>query len=291
MSRLMSGICTAVAAVLMLAFLVGTAPRAEARELDEILDSKEIRLGYIIYPPLMNRDPQSGELSGVWIEALNFMFESIKIKPVWVEVGWSTFAAALQSDQIDIFVGGSFATPQRSLALAFTRPFAYMGNDVVVRTEDAESRFKDVNELADLDQEGLTIASQLGGAPYDYLKAHFTKAKIVGVESSNQSQASLEVLAGHADAAYWDAFISARDVQEHPGQLNSLFGANPLDVSPLAWAIKHKEPELLTFLNTMLEYMETNGTWIEFEKPYRAELGGYFHLKREYVPAGGPSAE
>jgi polar amino acid transport system substrate-binding protein len=287
----MSGIYTAVAAALMLAFLVGTAPKAEARELDEILDSKEIHLGYIIYPPLMNRDPQSGELSGFVIEALNFMFESIKIKPVWVEVGWSTFAAALQSDQIDIFVGGSFATPQRSLALAFTQPFAYMGNDVVVRTADAESKFKDVKELADLDQEGLTIASQLGGAPYDYLKAHFTKAKIVGVESSNQSQASLEVLAGHADAAYWDAFISARDVQEHPEQLTSLFGASPLDVSPLAWAIKHKEPELLAFLNTMLEYMETNGTWIEFERPYRDELGGYFHVKREYVPAGGPSAE
>ncbi len=280
MSRVMSGIYTAVAAALMLAFLIGAAPKAEARELDEILDSKEIHLGYIIYPPLMNRDPQSGELSGFVIEALNFMFESIKIKPVWVEVGWSTFAAALQSDQIDIFVGGSFATPQRSLALAFTQPFAYMGNDVVVRKADAESKFKDVRELADLDQEGLTIASQLGGAPYDYLKAHFTKAKIVGVESSNQSQASLEVLAGHADAAYWDAFISARDVQEHPEQLTSL-----------SWAIKRKEPELLAFLNTMLEYMETNGTWIEFERPYRAELGGYFHVKREYVPAGGPSAE
>jgi ABC-type amino acid transport substrate-binding protein len=291
MTRLISRICGGIALIVVLALQMGLPQSAQARELDEILDSKEIHLGYIIYPPLMNRDSASGELSGFVVEALNSMFEAIKIKPVWIEVSWSTFAAALQSDQIDVFVGGAFATPQRSLALAFTQPFAYMGNDVVVRTEDAQSKFKDVTKLADLDQEGLTIASQLGGAPYDYLKAHFTHAKIVGVESSNQSQASMEVLAGHADAAYWDAFVSARDVQSNPGKLSSLFGANPLDVSAIAWPIKHHEPDLLAFLNTMLEFMETNGTWLEFEKPYRSELGGYFHIKREYVPAGGPSAE
>ncbi len=272
--------------------LLSVAPQpAQARELDQILSSKEIHLGYVNYPPLTVRDAKTGKLSGFVVEALNYVFGTIKLKPVWIEETWDTFAAALQSDQIDVFVGGSFATPQRALALAFTQPYQFMGNDVVVRKQDAETRFKDVKKLSDLDKPGITIASLLGGAPYDYLKAHFKHAKIVGVDSTNVSQGSLEVLSGHADASYWDAFVSARDVASHPTQLASLFGADPLDVSPVSWAIKHHEPELLAFLNTILEYMETNGTWTEFEKPDKPELGGIFHLKRVYIPAGGPASQ
>lgn len=291
MSKLARTVWVGVACALVSAFLLGTVQRAQARELEDILRSKEIRLGYVNYPPLMIRDPKSGKLSGVYIDALNSVYGAIKIKPVWVEQTWATFAAALQSDQIDVFVGAPFATPQRALALAFTQPFAFMGNDVVVRKEDAKGKFKDVKKLEDLDKPGLTIASPLGGAPYDWLKAHFKHAKIVGVESTNQSQGSLEVLAGRADAAYWDAFVSARDVASHPDQLASLFGNDPLNVSPIAWAIRHHEPELLSFLNTMLEYMDTNGTWLESEAPYKSELGGYFHVKRTYFAAGGPASQ
>ncbi|HVH74247.1 MAG TPA: transporter substrate-binding domain-containing protein [Stellaceae bacterium] len=291
MSKFARTVWVGVACALVSAFLLGTVQRAQARELEDILKSKEIRLGYVNYPPLMIRDPKSGKLSGVYIDALNSVYGAIKIKPVWVEQTWATFAAALQSDQIDVFVGAPFATPQRALALAFTQPFAFMGNDVVVRKEDAKGRFKDVKKLEDLDKPGLTIASPLGGAPYDWLKAHFKQAKIVGVESTNQSQGSLEVLAGRADAAYWDAFVSARDVASHPDQLASLFGNDPLNVSPIAWAIRHHEPELLSFLNTMLEYMDTNGTWLQYEAPYKSELGGYFHVKRTYFAAGGPASQ
>ena len=279
------------AATLASVLLLSAPHKAAARDLDDIVSSKEIHLGYVNYPPLMMKDPKTGKLSGVYIDALNAMFESIKIKPVWIEQTWGTFAAALQSDQIDVFVGAPFATPQRALALSFTQPYAFMGNDVVVRKKDAETRFKDVKNIMDLDKPGITIASPLGGAPYDWLKSHFKHAKIVGVESTNQSQGSLEVLAGRADAAYWDAFVSARDVETHPDQLADLFGTDPLDTSPISWALKHHEPELLTFLNTLLEYMDTNGTWTKYEEPYKKDLGGYFHIKRTYYPAGGPASQ
>lgn len=278
---------TATLAVAIATLAAAPSRPAEARELDEILTSKEIRLGYVNYPPLMIRDPKSGKLSGVFIEALEQVFGvGLKIKPVWVEQTWATFAAALQADQIDVFIGASFATPQRSTALSFTQPFAYMGNGVVVRKEDAEGKFKGVTSLMELDKPGLTIASPLGGAPHDWLKAHFTKAKIVGVESTDQSRGSLEVLAGRADASYWDAFISAKDVRNNPGKLIDLFAENPIDASPISWAIARKRPELLQFLNTVLEYMETNGTWLKYEEPYKDQLGGYYHRKRSYFSVG-----
>lgn len=276
--------------VIMLGVLIGapTGP-AVARELDDIINTKEIRLGYVNYPPLMIHDAKSGALSGVYIEAIEAAFAPLKIKVVWVEQTWGTFAAALQSDQIDAFIGASFATPQRSLALSFTRPVAFMGEGVVVRKADAAGRFKDVKSIMDLDKDGLTIVAPLGGASHDWLKGHFKHANVVGVNSTNQSQGSLEVLAGRADANYWDAFVSARDVQAHPNELVDLFSADPLNVQPIGWAIKRKEPDLLVFLNTVIDYMETNGTWLEHEAKYKEELGGYFHVKRNYFSIAGQS--
>lgn len=158
---------------------------AAARDLEAIINTKEIRLGWLDYPPLMSCDAKTGALSGVYIEAIEAVFAPLKIKPVWVEQTWATFAAALQSDQIDAFIGGAFGTPQRSLALSFTRPVAFMGSGVIVRKADAEGRFKNVKSIMDFDKDGITIVSALGSANYDWLKGHFKHAKVVGIEGMN----------------------------------------------------------------------------------------------------------
>lgn len=260
---------------------------AVARELDEIINSKQIRLGYVNYPPLMIPDPRTGTVAGVYIDALNAVFSAIKITPVWVEQSFGTFAAALQADQIDVFVGASFATPQRALALSFTKPFAYMGNGVMVRADDATGRFKDVKTLMDMDKAGLTIVAPLGSSGHDWLKAHFKRATIVAMDSKNRAQGPLDVLTKRADAFQTDNFVIAGHVRANPGQLVDLFAANPIEVSPISWAIKRKQPDLLAFLNTVIEYMETNGTWLEFEEKYKADLGGYYHATRSYFSIAG----
>jgi polar amino acid transport system substrate-binding protein len=142
----------------------------------------------------------------------------------------------------------------------------------------------------DLDKDGLTIVALLGSAGHDWLKAHFKHAKVVGVDATNQSQGTLEVLAGRADASYNDAFVIAADIHAHPAETSNLFETNPLDVSPISWAIKRKEPDLLVFLNTMLEYMETNGTWLQYEETYKDQLGGYYHAKRNYFSVAGETS-
>ena len=288
MNRLRTLVMKGTVLFMALGALIGAlSGPATARELDDIINSKEIRLGWLNYPPLMIRDPKTGALSGFYIESIEAVLAPLKIKPVWVEQTWGSFAAALQSEQIDAFIGGSFATPQRSLALSFTRPVAFMGNGVLVRKADAAGRFKGAKTIMDFDKDGVTIVSPLGSAGHDWLKGHFKHAKVVGVEGTNQSAGSLELLAGRADANYIDAFIGAGDVHAHADELIDMFAEDPLDVAPIAWAIKRKEPDLLVFLNTMVEYMDTAGIWLEYEAKYKDQLGGYFHLKRNYFSVAG----
>ena len=100
-----------VGAILSLIVVMSTSP-SWARTLQEILSSKKIRLGTIPYPPMTQLDSRTGKYSGLWIDGPKFMFEQAGIEAEFVETKWATFPSALQSNQFDVFVGGSFATPQ-----------------------------------------------------------------------------------------------------------------------------------------------------------------------------------
>lgn len=287
MGKLMNALKKSILLIVTLALPLGFAQSVDARPLEEIVSTKKIVLGYLIYPPFEMKDPKSGKISGLWIEALEKVFGDINIEIEWVETGWGTFAAGLQSDRFDVFIGGSFATPQRSLALNFTQPFSFMGNTVVIRKEDV-GRFK---SLGDLDQPGVKVVSPLGSAPHDWLRQHFKEAEIKGVDSPNQSASALEVLARHSDAAFVDAFIAAGDVAANPDLLYDMFGSDPINVLPISWAIKKGQLELLAFLNTLITFMDINGVWRDMGEPYRDKIGGLFYAKRIYVPAGGPASQ
>src|SRR5215204_1301809 len=175
---------------------------AEARTLQEILSSKKIRLGTVPYPPMTQIDSRTGKLSGIWADGPKFLFEQLGLEVEFVETKWATFASGLQSNQFDVFVGGSFATPRRAAAVDFSRPVMFMGHSIAVRKEDA-AKFK---TMADIDKPGVVIATVLGSSGHEYTREHFKQATIRALDTGDLSQGALEVLAGRADAALQDSF-------------------------------------------------------------------------------------
>ncbi len=280
---------TTIAKVVTLAVIaLGTMQvGADARTLQQILESKTIRIGTIPYPPMTKLDSKTGEYSGIWYTGPKFLFEQMGLKVEVVETKWATFAGGLQSNQFDVFVGGSFATPKRATAVDFSRPIMYMGHSVTIRKEDA-GKFK---TMADLDKPGVTIATVLGTSGHEYLKANFKHAKIKALDTGDLTQDSLEVLAGRADAALQDAFKVAQVVSKHQDKLIDLFGNRPFYLLPISYAVSKGNRDLLQVINTGLEWMDTTGKWQELAKPYKAELGGVFYVQPTYKPFGGTAAK
>ena len=258
-----------------------------ARTLQEILSSKKIRLGTIPYPPMTQLNSRTGKYSGLWIDGPKFMFEQLGVEAEFVETKWATFPSALQSNQFDVFVGGSFATPRRAAAVDFSRPVMFMGHSVTVRKENA-GKFK---SMADLDKPGVTIATVLGTSGHEYMKQNFKNATVRALDTGDLTQDSLEVLAGRADAALQDAFKIAQVVARHPDRLVDMFSDKPFYVLPIAYALASGNRELLQLVNTSLEWMESSGKWQELAKPYTEQLGGVFFVERSYKPFGGPGAK
>lgn len=258
------------------------APKARAATAKEILAKKKIRMGVIPYPPMTQLDPKTGTFSGLWVDGPKYMFEQMGLEVELVETKWSTFASGLQSDQFDIFVGGSFATPRRAGAVDFSRPVMYMGHSASIRKQDA-ARYK---TMRDLDKSGITIATILGSSGHEYLRQNFKNATVRTLDTGDLTAGSLEVLAGRADAAVQDAFKIAQMVTKHPDALVDLFGSTPFYVLPIAYAVAKGNTEFLQMTNTALEWMESAGKWQEIAEPYKGQLAGVYYIDRTYKAFG-----
>jgi len=284
MKRFGIGTLASALAAASIALGMGT---ADARNLETILKEKVIRLGTIPYPPVTNKDPKTNEWSGFWVDGPKLMFEAAGLKVEYVETKWATFPSGLQSDQFDVFVGGAFNTPRRAAAVSFSRPVMYMGHSVTIRKEDA-GKFK---SLSDIDKPGVTIATVLGTSGHEYMRQNFKNATIKALDTGDLTQDSLEVLAGRADAALQDAFKVAQVVGRNKEKLVDLFGEKPFYMLPVAYVVSKNNQELLTFVNNLLDWMDTNEKWNELSKKYKDDLGGIFFIEKEYRPYGGPNAK
>jgi len=229
---------------------------AQARSLDEIMSSKNMRIGIILVDQMVMRDPNSGELSGVWIDGIKRLFATLNLEPEFVETKWATFVGGLQAEQFDVFISG-FMTPQRALVLEYSNPVVFLGHSASTLKENA-GKFK---TLSDLNHPDVIIATALGGSGHQFAKQHLPNATIRPLDTGDLTASGMEVLSGRATIAMDNAFSIGRFVKMNDDRMVDLFGDDPFNVLPVSWAIKAGNPRLLTFVNNMLDYMKTNGIW------------------------------
>ncbi|HEY0182046.1 MAG TPA: ABC transporter substrate-binding protein [Rhodopila sp.] len=251
---------------------------AAAMGLDAMLRDKKLRIGYINAPPGARKDPNSGEIGGLYVDAVQLILGQVNIEPVWIETNWSTFVAGLQADQFDMCIAGTFATVARATAVEFVKPICYMGMSAVVKTGD--TRF---SKLTDLDREDITIAAVLGDAAVEFIRQNFPKAKLVTLGTSNLAAPFVEVSAGRADVGIEDAYQAHHYAESHP-EVKDMFGNQPFNVLPIAWTVKRGNIELLNFMNTGIDWLLVNDRFSKVAAKYGST--GRYIMRPEFVPLG-----
>jgi polar amino acid transport system substrate-binding protein len=272
-----------VAVVVMLLAMWSTEASA-AGALEKIVKEKTFNIGYIPSPPGAIRDPKTGEVSGYYVDTARTICDLMGVKPNFVESTWGTFVAGLQSGQFDLSIAATFATIPRALAVDFTKPIHYLGYSAIVRKGDP--RFK---TIADIDKPGIKVAVVQGAVGHEYAKQNFKNAQLTVLATSDLTAPFVEVSAKRVDVGIEDAWATRRYATVHP-EVVDLFSDKPYNVLPIAWAVRKGEPDLLTFMNTALDYMTINGRLDQLASKYGPS--GRFELRRLYdaVGVGGSSA-
>jgi hypothetical protein len=114
------------AAVLPASFFIGSAQAQSsfgASTLERVTNTKQLRLAVVSgSPPYFKKDLATGAWAGAAIEMAKGIASVWGADLVFVETTWGNSVLDLQSNKIDIAFGLN-PTPQRALAIGFTRPY------------------------------------------------------------------------------------------------------------------------------------------------------------------------
>lgn len=242
--------------------------RPAGDSLERISKAGQMRVVYVVWPPITIKDPKSPELSGHFTDAVNFICAEMKVKPVFVEATWGTFVATLQAGQADISVAATYATIPRALSVDFSNPVIYLGWNAMV----AKKLAKAYKSPGDLDRKGVRIVGIEGEAQTQWIQRTFKNATVHALAAGTEyANVALEILSGRADVFFGDDYVVRKFVGEHADRLAEMFPGKPFRMNAVAWAVRKGDQSLLNFLNVALGQIRDQGLDVEWEKKYGAD--------------------
>lgn len=169
---------------------------------DRVMRTKTLRCGYYIWPKFSEKDLQTGQMKGFFVDIVEEMAKGYGWQVDWVaEINLSEFAAALDTGHVDMLCGGLGIVPQRTAHALFSTPVGYGPVLAYARTDD--ERF-DNNQEA-VNQPNITLSTMEGEITSMIARTQFPKAKVLEITSMQGGPILFEnVAAKKADIVFQD---------------------------------------------------------------------------------------
>lgn len=249
MKRLVTilGLCTAI--------LVGGVALAEdpsSPTLSRIVEAKEVRVGMSGNQPPFTVKDSKGNLIGFEVDVARNLANAMGVKLTLVQKPFAELLPALEKGEVDMVMSGVTMTPERSLKFAFAGPYYVSGKSVLTKSKELAQ----ANEASDFNQEGLTLVALEGSTSAAFVTNVIPKATLV---TAPDYKTAVKMLgAGKADAMIGDlpalvvAMIRGRD-------LGLTTAGALLTMEPIGVALPAGDPQLLTFISSLITAMDTTG--------------------------------
>jgi ABC-type amino acid transport substrate-binding protein len=226
-----------------------TGNSASASRLLGILESGEIRCGYIVYAPYFRKDTTTGELSGIFHDLMEDLGRRANLKIRWVEEnGYVSIFTSLESGRYDVYAGGLWPNANRAKSASFTIPAFFSVVKAWGRSD--EVRFRDLQGIND---PNVTIAT-IDGVMDDLIaRADFPRARRTSLsQSSPFTHNFANVISHKADITFSEPGIIREFLQEHPATLKELAPETPVRVFGNSLVVPRGDLQLQEFLNVSL---------------------------------------
>ena len=240
---------------------------------DRVMRTGVLRCGYIVYPPEIIKDANTGTLSGTIYDLTNEAAKQLELKVEWTsEVGFADMFEGLYNGKYDALCSGLWESPARARSALFTIPINYGVYHAFVRNDD--TRFD--NDLSLLNNPTVTIAVIDGEYGDVVAKESYPQAKTLRLpQLSDISQLLASVAAHKADVAFLQLGTARGYIEHNPGQLRAL-AKHPVRVMPApALAVARSEQQLKNLLDTSFRYLLNNGEVERVLRHYNPELDSY----------------
>lgn len=263
-------------------FLISLPVQAAEKQsaFDRVMASGTIRCSYIVYPPYIIKDANTGALSGIFHDVMEQLGHAADLKIAWTEeVGYDSLFSGLDAGRDDVFCGGLWPGVTRAKAGLFSTPIFYSIITAWARPDDHrfDADFSAINDPA------IRIAS-IDGAMEDVIaKADFPKASRVSLpELSPFSQNLVNIATGKADVSFIQPSVARDYLAHNPGTLREVAPDRPLRTFGNSLLVGRGEQELKEFLDTGLRELLYSGRVDAILKTYDKDSGTYLRVAKPY---------
>ena len=263
------------------------APAPKASLFDRVNAAGTIHAAYVVYPPSMIKDPNTGTLSGISVDVMRRAAEDLGLKLEFTEeVGWGTMIEGLEAGRYDLVVSGIWPNASRARKVAFTKPLFYSGIGAYGRV--GEQRI--AADLSNLDDPQYKIATIDGEMSDAIAKSQFPKATRVSLpQSSDVATMLLNVKESKADITFVEPAIAFTFAQSNPDSIADVRPGSPVRVFGNTVMLPADEPAFTAMIDTSIEVLLNSGEVDRIVDRYEPYPGAFFRTAHPYR-ASGPAS-
>lgn len=223
---------------------------------ERILRTGKIRCGYYVFPPATQIDPNSGELSGLFVDMWDILAQNMSLEVEWTEeLSFGNLYEGLTMGRYDAICTPDWPSARSARVALYSVPVFFSGINVYVRQDD--TRFDD--DFMILNDPAYALSVQDGSVGEQIGALRFPVAGTVGIaRDAPAAQMELNVVNGKADATFLDHNRFMLFNEAHPGALKQV-NDEPVRIYSFKIAVPAGDYKLKFWLDEAVEELLHNG--------------------------------
>jgi ABC-type amino acid transport substrate-binding protein len=250
---------------------------------DRVLRTGVIQCGYIVYPKQVEKDPNTGVISGVAYDVIEEAAKQLGFKVEWAEeVGTATFVEGLKLGRFDLLCNTAFESASRARYIASTIPVFHTPVFALARADDA--RFG--NDLNAIDAPEVKVGV-IDGSQYTIIAQQmFPKAQMVSLsDMTDFTQLLQETETGKVDVGFADLAITKKYMASNPGKLKTV-GNMPVRLYSNAFLYRRGDEDFGGMIDVALRNLHNFGIVEKILQKHEDQPGIFYRAARPYEMPG-----
>lgn len=255
-------VVTAVLVSSLAAVTLTFACLSEARSLQEIKASGELRVGSTgDYKPMSYLNKGTGKYEGFDAEMADSLAKYLGVKLVYVPTSWRTLQDDTQADKFDVAMSGITVTDARKKVMTMSDGYLTFGKTVLVTKTKADK----IRGLDDINKPTVRVMYNPGGTNEKFAKEMTPKAELI----MHEHNAEIPGLVGEgkADVMITETMEARRYVKDNP-KLAAPLVDKPFTENHFGVLMKQGYPHLEASVNDWMKKIKADGTMDNWENKY-----------------------
>jgi polar amino acid transport system substrate-binding protein len=232
---------------------------AHETTLERVERTGVIRCGYIVWPPYLTKDPNTGALTGPARDYMEALAQELGLKLEWTEeTGWGNYFEGLNTGRYDLVCTPVWESGPRARAATLSKPLFYDPMFAIVRADD--NRFD--SNLKSIDNANARIAVIEGDSVQTVRRTQFPSAQEITLSpNADSAQLMLNVATRKADVAL-DTYDIFSGYNAHAGtgeKLKLAGGGAPVELWANMLAAKQGEASFMAAINAAVDVINGDG--------------------------------